>query len=430
MRTLYLECNMGAAGDMLLAALLELHDAPEDFLKRLNTVGIPGVTVTANPSVKCGIKGTHISVKVNGQEEHSYDKHGHTHTYGHHKDTQHHTHSPNHNNQHEHSHNHGHHDAAHSHGSNYYVQHLINHLNITEQVKQNAIGVYKMLAEAESHAHGVPVSQVHFHEVGEMDAVADIVGVCMLIEELSPDVILSSPVNVGSGHVRCSHGILPVPAPATAFILQNTLMYSDQTKGELCTPTGAALLKYFVSEFCSMPLISVKKHGYGMGTKDFDKVNCVRVFLGETGQTQERVAELVCNLDDMTSEALAFAQQQLMESGAFDVCITPTIMKKGRAGFSLTCMCSVSDIDKMRQLIFKHTTTLGIREYTSRRYTLCKEYTEVETRFGIVRLKTSYGYGVKKSKPEYEDIARIAKDRNISVQDVLHELNYYNIKYK
>jgi len=484
---------MGAAGDMLMAALLELHENPEGFLERLNAAGIPGVMVTAQPSVKCGITGTHVMVKVDGREEHSHDEHDHDHKHDHddhhhHHDHEHghvphnhdhnhehihhnhghshehaphnhghnhhaHDHQHNHDHPHEHTHadhhehthshgtaSHNHEHTAHHHSSSSHIEHLIGHLNVSEYVKQNALAVYQLIAEAESRAHGVPISQVHFHEVGEMDAVADIVGVCMLIEELAPEMILSSPINVGSGHVRCSHGILPVPAPATAFILQKALMYSDQTKGELCTPTGAAILKHFASDFCKMPMISVDKLGYGMGTKDFEKANCVRAYIGEASEAdhnqadynhtacnhndcnRDEVIELVCNLDDMTPEALSFAHQCLADAGALDVCITPIVMKKGRAGYSLTCMCRESDRDKMCNLMFKHTTTLGMREYTSRRYTLKKEFGIIKTQFGDVRTKISYGFGVQRYKPEHDDIAAIAKKHDMSIPDVLQAI--------
>ncbi|MCL2420932.1 MAG: nickel pincer cofactor biosynthesis protein LarC [Defluviitaleaceae bacterium] len=430
MKTLYLECGMGAAGDMLMAALLALHKNPEDFLKRLNAVGIQGVTVTAKPSIKCGITGTHVSVKVNGQEEHSHDHHGHDHhEHSHaHDPHSHHDHAHGHEHHHEaHSHDHAHDHTAHQHNSFAHIEHLIGHLHISECAKQNAVAVYQLIAEAESHAHGAPISQIHFHEVGEMDAIADIVGVCMLMEELAPEKILASPVNVGNGYVRCSHGILPVPAPATAFILQHIPMYSDQTKGELCTPTGAALLKHFAGEFCKMPMISVDKIGYGMGTKDFDKANCVRAFMGETAEADynsDEVIELTCNLDDMTPEALSFAHQCLGDAGALDVCITPIVMKKGRAGYALTCMCLAQDREKMCRLIFKHTTTLGMREYTSRRYTLKREFGIIQTPFGDVRTKTAHGFGIKRFKPEHDDIAAIAKKHELSIRDVLEEINH------
>ena len=434
MKTLYFECNMGAAGDMLMAALLELHGAPDDFLKRLNSIGIPGVSVSAKPSVKCGITGTHVKVQVNGCEEVSQDHPEHTHADEHaHSHNGHHGHSHGHSHDNGHSHESenqcGHANACHNHGSYQNIRHLISHLDVSDAVKRNALGVYNLIAEAESHAHGVSVEQIHFHEVGEMDAVADIIGVCMLIEELAFDKILSSPINVGSGHVRCSHGILPVPAPATADILRGVPIYSDQVKGELCTPTGAAILKHFVNEFCPMPTLTVSGIGYGMGKKDFERANCVRAFIGIADGICEKVSELVCNLDDMTPEAIAFAQQLLLDEGALDVYTTPIGMKKGRSALSFTCMCRLSDKDKMLALIFKHTTTLGVRQYESRRYSLQKEHLEIQTKFGPVRIKTSYGFGVKKSKPEYEDIARIAREAGLSMSDVLKEIMPASLKH-
>ena len=422
MKTLYFECNMGAAGDMLMASLLELHDNPQEFLHKLNNIGIPGVKVSAQPSVKHGITGTYVKVTINGIEE-SEDMHSHEHEHSHGE----HTHDHSHDEHDEHSHSHG--TQGHSHGSYQDITHLIGHLIISDEVKKNAIGVYKLIAEAESHAHGVEVTQIHFHEVGEMDAIADIVGICMLIEELALDRILASPVHVGSGHVRCAHGVLPVPAPATAFILKGAPIYGGDIRGELCTPTGAAILKHFASDFGSMPIMRVAKIGYGMGKKDFERANCVRSFLGETGRgnaqavelacPKDVVVELSCNLDDVTPEAIAFAQQLLMDEGALDVYTSPIGMKKGRAGVLLTCMCKPDLKDKMLHLIFKHTTTLGIRENISHRYILNRRVDEVQTEFGVVRVKTAHGYEVTKSKPEYEDIAKIAKDKGLSLAEVL-----------
>jgi len=385
---------MGAAGDMLMAALLELHDNPEAFLDRLNNLGIPKVKVTASPAVKHGITGTHVKVLINGQEEGS--------------------------DMHEHSHSHTHKD--HSHGSFSELTHFIGHLNVSDVVKKNALGIYQLIAEAESHAHGVPVTQIHFHEVGEMDAVTDIVGVCMLIEELAPDKILASPIHVGSGEVRCAHGILPVPAPATVFILKDVPIYGGDIRGELCTPTGAAIIKYFARSFDSIPVMKMSKIGYGMGKKDFERANCVRAFIGETDGGKDEVVELICNLDDMTPEAIAFTQQLLLDEGALDVYTMPIGMKKGRTGILFTCMCTHDLRDKMVKLIFKHTTTLGMRENVSRRYTLDRKFEEVNTQYGSVRVKTSAGYGVTKSKPEYDDISKIAKGCDVAFMEVLKEI--------
>jgi len=408
---------MGAAGDMLMAALLELHDNPKEFLKKLNNIGIPNVVVTSEPSVKCGITGTHIKVAINGQEEGEHH-HDHDHAHEHH-----HEHDHDHDHHHEHEH-HEHSHEPHHHNSYHDIEHLIGHLNVSDTVKKNVLAVYKLIAEAESHAHGVPVDKIHFHEVGEMDAVADITGVCLLIEEIKPDLILASPVNTGSGHVRCAHGVLPVPAPATAFILQGVPIYNDQIKGELCTPTGAALLKHFVKEFCMMPAMTLSKTGYGMGKKDFEKANCVRAFIGNTAGCNEEVTELVCNLDDMTPEAIAYAQQLLLDEGALDVWTVPIGMKKNRTGLSLNCLCTNELKQKMAELIFKHTTTLGIRENICKRFVLKREQTEVKTKLGTIRVKTASGFGARKSKPEYEDIAKIACENGMSIDEVLKEVKW------
>ena len=298
------------------------------------------------------------------------------------------------------------------------IAHIISHLDLEPKVREDILAVYGLIAEAESHAHGKPVDQIHFHEVGTLDAVADVAGVCILINELKPDQVLASPVHVGSGHVHCAHGILPVPAPATAYILREVPIYSFEIKGELCTPTGAALLKHFVTKFADMPVMTVEKIGYGMGKKDFERANCVRAFLGETGEKGDTVAELSCNLDDMTAEAIGFVQELLLENGALEVYTIPVGMKKCRPGVLLTCMCRMEDEEKMTELLFRHTTTLGIREHVSRRFTLKREMKEVGTPYGTVRVKTSSGYGVCRSKMEYEDLAKIAREQGLSLEDV------------
>lgn len=404
MKTLYLECNMGAAGDMLTAALLELHPHPEEFVKRMNDLCIPGVEFSAQPSVKCGITGTHVSVTVHGEEEESHD-HDHPHDHDHHHD---------HDHPHDHDHSHGHHHHA-GMGD---IRHILSHMDIPQQVREDAQAVYELIAQAESHAHGHPVEEIHFHEVGTLDAVTDVVAVCWLIHDLAPQKILASPVHVGSGQVRCAHGILPVPAPATAHILQGVPTYGGSVQGELCTPTGAALLKHFVQAFGPSPVMRVEKIGYGMGKKDFEAANCVRAMLGETQETGETVVELCCNLDDMTPEALGFAQERLWEAGALDVSTIAVGMKKNRPGVMLICMCREEDREKMLSLLFAHTTTLGVRERLCNRYTLSRSQRTVETEYGPVRVKESAGWGVVREKPEYEDVARIAREKNMTLDQV------------
>jgi uncharacterized protein (TIGR00299 family) protein len=437
MKALYLECGMGASGDMLAAALLEVCGGErEDFLRRMNGAGIPGVEVAVEAAARGGIAGSRVAVRVDGREEgcggdggvDGNDGHHHSDNRRineHHHDN--HYHDNNHHREHDHdSHHHDNNNSDnHCHDTPPATYHgitcLINGLDIPTPVKKNALEVYKLIADAESHVHGVAVDKIHFHEVGEMDAVADIVGVCMLVEGLAPELILASPINVGGGETRCAHGVLPVPAPATARILQGIPMYGGKIQSELCTPTGAALLRHFVTKFCDMPVMSVSKIGYGMGKKEFERANCLRAYLGDVNSIDtpaEDVAELVCNLDDMTPEAVAFAQEKLLREGALDVYATPTIMKKGRAGVTLTCVCRAADRGKILPQIFKHTTTLGIRERIVRRYTLQREQSEIQTEYGSIRVKTARGFGTEKSKPEYEDIAAIARERDLSIREV------------
>lgn len=400
MRTLYIDCGMGAAGDMLTAALLELLPNPDDFINELNALGIPGVVLKKEPSVKCGITGTHISVTVNGEEEESHDHHHDEHT-------------------HEHDHNHDGHIHHHHHSSLNDIEHIVReHLALPEKVQDDVMAVYKLIAEAESHVHGVGVSEIHFHEVGTMDAIADITAVCMLMNRIGADEVVVSPIHVGSGQVKCAHGVLPVPAPATAYILRDVPIYGGAVRGELCTPTGAALLKHFATGFGNMPAMKLQGTGYGMGKKDFEAANCVRVMLGETQSAEDEICELSCNVDDMTGEAVGFAMDRLFEAGALDVYTMPIGMKKSRPGILINVMCRKKDKEAVIKAVFKHTTTIGIRENTLNRYVLDRRIEDVKTPYGTVRCKVSSGYGVERRKYEYDDVSRIAKENNISIQDV------------
>ena len=432
MKTLYLECNMGAAGDMLTAALLELTEDKQAFIDQMNALGLPGVHVASEPSVKCGITGTHMRVTVDGVEEESVDadhphEHGHDHNHDHDHDHGHehghdheheHAHDHDHRHDHDHDHPHDHEHAHHHHASVKDINELIDSLQISARVKANAKAVYALIADAESKVHGRPVTEIHFHEVGTMDAVADVVGVCLLMEKLSPDEVLASPVATGSGHVHCAHGILPVPAPATALILQGIPSLAGHAKGELCTPTGAALLKHFVSGFGERPVMAVEAIGYGMGKKDFEQANCVRAFLGTSEGSREPVTKLECNLDDMTGEDLGYAMTQLFAAGASDVYTQPIGMKKNRPGVMLSVICHAEQADHLAELIMKHTTTLGIRRQDMNRYFLNRKIGTVSTEYGEVRVKYAAGMGVKKAKPEFDDLAALAEKHQVSLSAV------------
>ena len=406
MRTIYLDCSMGTAGDMLMAALLELLPEKDTFLQKMQSLGLPGLEISAEPSVKCGITGTHMRVLIHGEEEghpheHAVEEHAHSHAD-----------APEAAHAHVHVHPHHHTDLDE-------LTHRISHLNVSEAVRSDILAVYQSIADAESRVHGVPVEQIHFHEVGSLDALADITGVCLLMELLAPEQVLASPVHVGSGQVRCAHGILPVPAPATALLLEGIPIYGGSIRGELCTPTGAALLRRFVTRFGPLPPMRVEKTGYGMGTKDFEAANCVRAMLGQTEESAGHILELACNLDDMTPEAVGFAMEQLFAAGALDVYTTPIGMKKNRPGVLLTCMCREDDREAMLRTIFRHTSTLGVRVSVCDRYTLSRRQYAVQTPDGEIRVKESSGWGVLRHKAEFEDLARIARQTGKSIAEVL-----------
>ena len=446
MKTLYLECNMGAAGDMLTAALWELLDEARrvEFLSTMNGLGLPGVEVRAEKAAQCGIWGTHMQVTVHGEEEESVDvgcrhadgAHGHSHEHGHdHGHECEHSHEYEHEHIHEHAHEHAHahcgeeipshvhehehvhddHEHIHDHPHHHHhtgmaeIEAQIGALALPAEVRENALAVFRRIAQAESHAHDRPVEQIHFHEVGTLDAVADVVGVCLLIHLLAPDEILASPVHVGCGQVRCAHGILPVPAPATAYLLQGVPAYGGSVRSELCTPTGAALLRHFVKSFGPMPVMAARAIGYGMGKKEFAQANCVRAFLGDTADRQDEAAQLSCNLDDMTGEDLAFAAEQLLAAGALDVWTQAIGMKKGRPGVMLCCLCRPEDADQLGEVMLRHTTTLGVRKTRCTRQVLERESRLLQDGADTVRVKTAAGAGASKAKLEYEDLAAIAR---------------------
>ena len=431
MRTLYIECNMGAAGDMLMSALYELLDdtQKEEFLKRMNGLGLPGVCITPRKASTCGISGTHMEVTVYGEEEHEHDHpqgelHGDYHA-------------------HEHGgtiHEHGGTLSGHHHADPLHIAELIAGLALPEEVRDNARQVYDAIADAEAKAHGCPVEQVHFHEVGALDAVTDVAGVCYAVYLLKPERIVVSPVHVGSGTVRCAHGIMPVPAPATANLLSDVPMYGGSIRGELCTPTGAALLVHFADSFGDMPVMSKTSVGIGVGTKEFEQANCVRVFLGESqavkpadgfgtageaigkqskdeGAGNGQIAELVCNIDDMTPEALAFAAARLIELGALDVYTVAGTMKKGRPGWEVTVLCETDRIDETAKHIMRETTTNGVRVRLCGKYFLTPGIETVQSACGQVRIKTAEGFGIRHEKPEYEDAAACARKAQVSYRE-------------
>lgn len=402
MRVLYLDLGMGAAGDMLAAALYELltDRQKEEYLDKISHLELDGVTVRAEAAEKCGIAGTHMAVLVEGKEEtdlpetsfgeipgagsHVCEGGSHDHAHGH------------------------------SHSSLSHVSQTIRNLAVPKPVKEDALAVYDLLAGAESLAHHTTVDKIHFHEVGEKDAIVDIVSVCLLMHMLKPDCVIASPAATGSGTVTCAHGILPVPAPATVNILQEKKIpcFAGEMQGELLTPTGAAMIGHFAGRFGSMPSMVIEKTGYGMGKKDFPQANCVRAMIGEYTSQQEGlrdvVSELSCNLDDMTPEDIGFARGRIFAAGALDVFTVPIGMKKERPGVMLNVLCHEDRKADVLKAIFRYTTTLGVREKICGRYIMRSESTDVDLDGHTVKVKISEGYGARRIKPEFDQIAEIA----------------------
>ena len=508
-KILYIDCGMGAAGDMLTASLLEAAFAAdessaqpgsrvdrkrvEEFVKKFHEAGIPGVEMQIVNAEKNGITGTHVKILVHGIEEgtpeemqawehdhhHHDDEHEHDHEHGHHHhhhddedqepghhhhhhdDEDHeHGHHHHHHDDEDHEHGHHHHDHEHEHAHGHHHAHvhrsmqdieaIVAGLQVPEEVKADVRSIYKAIAEAEGKVHGKPAGEVHFHEVGTLDAVADITAVCMLIREIDPDEIVASPIATGYGTVRCAHGVLPVPAPATALLLKDIPSYAGRVNGELCTPTGAALVGHFADRFGQMPVMRTKAIGYGIGTKDFEEANCLRVFLGEEAEnagprseardmadpglhgeaaehgicngtatgdlTPKTVTELSCNVDDMTGEEIGFASERLFAEGALDVYVVPIYMKKNRPGMLIRVMCRTEDRDKMVKAIFRYTSTIGIRENVMNRYVLHRTTEEIRTGDLTITKKNVEGYGTARSKYEYEDLAELARQKKCSLR--------------
>ncbi len=406
MRTLYFDCSMGASGDMLLGALIDLLPNKEEALAELNALGIPHVTYRLETQQKCGITGSHMHVFVDGYEEDEHLLHDHNHEHEHHH--------------HDHDDHHHHHSSLHN------IEHILEHSNVPNDLKEEVISVYNLIAEAEAHVHNTTIEEIHFHEVGTMDAIADVTGVCYLMHKVNPDQVLSSPIHVGSGTVKCAHGILPVPAPATAYILKDVPIYQGNIQSELCTPTGGALLKHFVTQFIPMPVLKVQSIGYGLGTKDFPQANVLRALLATDDAANDTVLTLNFNVDDMTPEEIGYAEEQLFDNGALEVFVTPVQMKKNRPGHLITVMCREEKREEVLKTIFLHTTTNGLRETIEHRYTMRRHIETIETPYGSVRKKYADGYGTERFKYEYDDLSRIAKEQNTSMKAVIARIEQYD----
>jgi uncharacterized protein (TIGR00299 family) protein len=419
----YLECFAGLSGDMMLGALVAAG-VPVDLLQETAAGLGLGASLRIGTVDRSGIEATKVDVMVG--DELAEGSAGHSHGDGH-------RHSHSHDHGHEHGHTHGHsheeHAHSHSHGRNWReIRALIEAARLDEGARRLALRTFELLAEAEAKIHGMAVEDVHFHEVGNVDTITDIVCSAVGLSWLGVDAWHAAAVNVGSGFVQCAHGKFPVPAPATAELLRGVPVYSAGPEGEAITPTGAALLRALECRFAARPVFAAEGVGYGAGTRNPKGFpNVVRLSLGTVaaevaagGFATDTVTVLECAVDDASAQVLAHALEMAMESGALDVMAVPATMKKGRLGTLLTVLCKPQDAEAMAALLFKETTTLGMRRREEQRMVLDREIRVVETVYGQVRVKVAGANGVRyNAMPEYEDCRRAAREHGVALRQVM-----------
>jgi hypothetical protein len=419
MRIAYLECFSGMSGDMFLGAMVDAGvpaQLLEDAVAALNV----GARLQISRVVRSGISATKVDVTTNGEQisprEHVHDEpHSHSHEHGHSHDQEH---------SHEHSH-------AHEHGRSLTeIKKIISHAAISEVARKNATAIFEALGRAEAKIHNTSIEAIHFHEVGAVDAMIDIVCAAIGAEALQVDEMICSPLNVGGGTVQCAHGMIPVPAPATVELLAGAPVYSSGVQAELVTPTGAAIVKTLVSRFAAFPEMKIEKSGYGAGSRDFPgHPNVVRLTIGEATSSSlaantasDTITVLEANLDDLNPQVFGYVMDRLFDEGALDAFAMPVQMKKNRPGTLLTVLCKNEDAGKLTQLIFTETTTLGVRRRDETRQTLARRWQNVATSWGEVRIKIASMNGtVTNYAPEYEDCRRIAAEHRVPLKKVMGE---------
>jgi len=380
-KILYYDCFSGISGDMNLGAMLDIGVDKDHLLEGLKRLGIGGYELSITRDERKGITGTRVDVIVKNE-------------IGNHRNLR-------------------------------DIENIINGSSLSENVKGMSLDIFLQVARAEAKVHGKGLYEIHFHEVGATDSIIDIVGAALCLEFLNVDRIMASPVEVGSGFVTCAHGRLPVPAPATVEILKGIPIKSGIVPFEMTTPTGAAILASVVSEFTDKAQFKLLEVGYGIGGRDTDIPNVLRVLLGETDDVtkddcdREEALIIESNIDDMNPEMFDFVIDSLLKAGAHDVFLTPVIMKKSRPATVLSVLCSPEDESIIQDLLLTQTSTFGTRKYAVGKTMLKRDFTDVVTEYGTVRVKNAYLRGKKvKSKPEYEDCRRLAEEHGVSIREV------------
>jgi pyridinium-3,5-bisthiocarboxylic acid mononucleotide nickel chelatase len=429
MRIAYLDCFSGISGDMFLGALLDAGVSPKLLEDTVAALDI-GARLEISRVLRSGISATKVDVYAHGEkdlprevfwEQHEHD-HAHEHDSGHK-----HSHDA-------HTHAHDAHNRDHAHGRSLTaIREIITNATISPTAKATAIRIFETLGEAEAEIHNTSIDQIHFHEVGSVDAMVDIVCAAVGAESLAIEEWVCSPLNVGAGTVKCAHGTLPIPAPATLKLLRDAPVYSSGPQVELVTPTGAAIVRTLSTRFAQFPTMTIEKTGYGAGTREFpEHPNLLRITIGEAESadrvatsvttSNDRITVLEANLDDLSPQVLAYAMERLLAEGALDVFSVPVQMKKSRPGALLTVLARIEDANRLTKTIFAETTTLGVRSREEQRQTLARRWENVNTTWGPVRIKVASMNGsVSNYAPEYEDCRALAEAHHVPLKEVIHE---------
>ena len=396
MKTLYFDCSSGISGNMTLGALLEIVGDDNYLLNELKKLNIDGYRIEISKKVKNGITGKYVDVILEDDDHHHEHEHGHDH---------HHDHEHEHNHEHHHDHEHHHHE----HRNLNDVNEIIDKSSIDDKSKDLAKRIFLRVAKAESKVHNKSLEEVHFHEVGAIDSIVDIVGAAILINKINPDKILSSIVNDGYGFIECAHGTMSVPVPATSeiFAASNVKFKQIDVDTELVTPTGAAIIAELAEEFTTLPAMVTEKIGWGAGFKDLKIPNVLKVYYGETEKQNESIVVMETNVDDCSGEVLAYTSEKLFENGALDVFYTPIFMKKGRPAYRLSVACRKENMLVLQNIMFKETTTIGIRYRFENRTELGRENIEIDTKYGKIKAKKVTNNGETYVYPEYESLKEI-----------------------
>ena len=397
MKILYFDCSSGISGNMTLGALLEVVGDEKYLLEELNKLNVDGYKIEISKQVKNGITGTYVNVILEHDEHHHHHDHHH---------------------EGEPEHTHEHHN--HEHRNLYDVNTIIDNSSLDENTKDLAKRIFLRVAKAESKVHNKPLEEVHFHEVGAIDSIVDIVGTAILINKINPDKIISSVVNDGYGFIECAHGTMAVPVPATSeiFTASNVKFRQIDIDTELVTPTGAAIIAELAEDFVTLPAMVTKKIGWGTGSKDLKIPNVLKVYYGEIQEQNENLVVMETNIDDCSGEILGYTSEKLFENGALDVFYTPIFMKKNRPAYRLSVACRKEDMFKLQNIIFKETTTIGIRYRFESRTELVREFVEIDTRYGKIKAKKVTNNGETYVYPEYESMKELAEKNNITLKEL------------